>query len=59
MGSASMIPETRLMEIGMRQERIAALRERESAVTKILLMTADIAPETNPLIAGDANASNP
>ena len=38
------IAETRLMEIDMRSERIAALREREMAVTDLALLTADIAP---------------
>ena len=46
MSSAVMIPETRLMAVGMRIERLAALRDREIAVTNLLLMTANVAPET-------------
>ena len=42
MGSPVMIPETRVMQVGMRLERIAALRDRENAVTELLLMTADV-----------------
>ncbi len=38
------IVETRLMEIDMGSERIAALREREMAATDLALLTADIAP---------------
>ncbi|HWA24875.1 MAG TPA: TolC family protein [Lacunisphaera sp.] len=49
MGSPAMIPESRLMAINMRIERLSALRERELAVTDLLLMTADIAPTDSPL----------
>lgn len=40
MGGAAMIPETRFMALNMRLERAAALRERETAVTELLLLTA-------------------
>ena len=49
---AAMIPETRLMALNLRLERAAALRDRETAATGLLLMTADIAPATAPLITG-------
>lgn len=49
MGSPAMIPESRLMALNMRIERLSALRERELAVTDLLLMTADIAPADSPL----------
>ena len=42
MGKASMIPETHGMEIAMNLERIAALRERELAVTELAQMTAQL-----------------
>lgn len=57
MTSPGMIPETQLMALTMRIERVAALREREIAVTELLLLTADIAPAGAPLIAG--NLSQP
>ncbi len=53
MTSPGMIPETQLMALVMRIERVAALRERETAVTDLFLMTADIAPAGAPLIAGN------
>lgn len=53
MTSPGMIPETQLMALTMRIERVAALRERENAVTELLLLTADIAPAGAPLIAGN------
>ncbi len=43
MGSPAMIPQTRVMQVGMRLERLSALRDRENAVTDLLLMTADTA----------------
>lgn len=49
MGGASMIPEYKLMVVNMRIERLSALREREIAVTNLLLMTADIAPADSPI----------
>ncbi|HVU18362.1 MAG TPA: TolC family protein [Candidatus Didemnitutus sp.] len=51
MTSPGMIPETRVMALGMRIERVVALRDRENAVTDLLLMTADIAPAGAPLVA--------
>jgi hypothetical protein len=50
-----MIPETRLMALGMRRERVAALREREIAATDLMLLTADIVPPGASLLA-DASA---
>lgn len=44
MTTPGMIPETQLMALAMRLERAAALREREVAVTELLLLTADVAP---------------
>jgi len=44
MTNPGMISETQLMILNMRLERAAALRERETAVTDLLLMTADVAP---------------
>lgn len=49
--SPSMIPETQLMALLLRLDRAAALREREMAVTDLLLLTADIAPTGSPLLA--------
>ncbi len=57
MTGPSMIPETKLMALTMRLERVAALRERENAVTELLLMTADVAPAGLPLLA--ANSTQP
>ena len=51
MTSPGMIPETQLMALTMRIERAAAVRERENAVTELMLLTADIAPAGAPLIA--------
>jgi len=51
MTGPGMIPETRVMALAMRLERAAALRDRENAVTDLLLMTADIAPAGTPLLA--------
>ena len=44
MTSPAMIPETQLMALAMRLERAAALRDRETAVTDLMLLTADVAP---------------
>ncbi len=44
MTGPAMIPETQLMALAMRLERVAALREREAAVTDLMLLTADVAP---------------
>jgi hypothetical protein len=46
-----MIPETRLMALNMRRERVAALRERETAATDLMLLTADVVPPGEPLLA--------
>jgi len=51
MSGPNMIPETRLMALNMRRERIAALREREIAATDLMLMTADVVPPGEPLLA--------
>ncbi len=51
MTSPGMIPETQLMALTMRLERAAALRERETAVTELMLLTADVAPAGAPLLA--------
>jgi outer membrane protein, heavy metal efflux system len=56
MTGPGMIPETRVMALGMRLERAAALRDRENAVTDLLLMTADIAPVGTPLLAESPNS---
>jgi cobalt-zinc-cadmium efflux system outer membrane protein len=50
-GEAGMITEARHMVTLMRLERLAALREREAAVTELVLMTADGLPADLPLIA--------
>ena len=44
MSGATTIPDTRLMELDMALERVAALREREMAATDLSLLTADAAP---------------
>lgn len=46
MGKASMIPEASGMEIAMLLERNAAMRERETAVTDLALMTAQLTRES-------------
>ena len=56
MSGPGMIPQTRLMALGMRLERIDALRQRETAVTDLLLMVADVAPANTPLLTA-ANLS--
>jgi outer membrane protein TolC len=58
MGSPAMILETKLMALTMRLERLAALRDRELAVTDLSLMTAAIAPAGAPFIATE-NPSSP
>jgi hypothetical protein len=57
MTGPGMIPETRVMALAMRLERTAALRDRENAVTDLLLMTADIAPAGTPLLAESPNSN--
>lgn len=49
MAGPAMIPETQLMALGLRLERAVALRERETAVTDLMLLTADVAPAGSPL----------
>ena len=44
MTGPEMIPGTQFMASAMRLERTAALRERETAVTDLFLLTADLAP---------------
>jgi outer membrane protein TolC len=56
MSGPAMIPETRLMALNMRRERVAALREREIAATDLMLLTADIAPPGAPLLPAEATA---
>jgi cobalt-zinc-cadmium efflux system outer membrane protein len=53
MTGLAMIPQTRLMALGMRFERATALRDRENAVTGLLLMIA-AAPPASPLLAENA-----
>jgi hypothetical protein len=57
MTSPGMIPETRVMALAMRIERVAALRDRENTVTDLLLMSADIAPTGAPLVADSTSTS--
>jgi outer membrane protein TolC len=57
MTGPGMIPETRVMALAMRLERAAALRDRENAVTDLLLMTADIAPAGAPLLTDTISSS--
>jgi outer membrane protein TolC len=54
MTGPGMIPETRVMALAMRLERAAALRDRENAVTDLLLLTADVTPIGAPLLAESA-----
>lgn len=56
MSGPGMIPQTRLMALGMRLERVDALRQRETAVTELLLMIADIVPADTSLLTA-ANLS--
>jgi outer membrane protein TolC len=57
MDGPGMIPQTRLMALGMRLERLEALRQRETAVTDLLLMIADVAPADTALLAAAAPSS--
>jgi cobalt-zinc-cadmium efflux system outer membrane protein len=57
MDGAGMIPQTRLMALGMRLERLEALRQRETAVTDLLLMIADVAPADTVLLTVAAPSS--
>lgn len=51
MGKPGMIPELRRMALAMQGERLAALRERELAVTELLTMTAGVVPNDTGLLA--------
>ncbi len=53
---AAMIPETQAMANAMRAERASALRDREAAVTDLLLLTAEAAPAGAPLPLNPANS---
>jgi outer membrane protein, heavy metal efflux system len=57
MDGPGMIPQTRLMALGMRLERLEALRQRETSVTDLLLMIADVAPADTALLAAAAPSS--
>jgi hypothetical protein len=59
MSGPAMIPETRLMALNMRRERVAALRERETAATDLMLLTADVAPPGEPLLRFETTANQP
>jgi outer membrane protein TolC len=50
MTNAAMIPETRLMALDMRHERVETLRQRETAVVDLSLMIADVAPLDSSLL---------
>ncbi len=56
--SPEMIPQTRVMALGMRLERAAALRDRENAVTDLLLMTADVVPPDSSFLAAAQPSSS-
>jgi outer membrane protein, heavy metal efflux system len=47
--SPGMISETQVMALTMRLERLGALRDREIAVTELMLLTADVAPAGSPV----------
>ncbi|PTY03244.1 TolC family protein [Opitutaceae bacterium EW11] len=51
MSGAGMIPQTQLMALGMKLERAEALRARETAMTALLLMSADVLPSGTGLLA--------
>jgi outer membrane protein TolC len=55
MSDPAAIPETRLMELDLRLDRVAALREREIAATDLLLFAAMTATPGIPATAGDAS----
>jgi outer membrane protein TolC len=58
MTGLAMIPETMLMSLGMQLERATALKDRETAVTGLLLMISDTAPAGSPLLA-ESHAAQP
>jgi outer membrane protein, heavy metal efflux system len=47
--NSGMIPETQLMALAARLDRAGALRDRETAVTELLLLTAGVAPAGSPV----------
>lgn len=49
--NAGMIPQARLRAVSLSLERTDALRDRESAVTDLFLMSADALPADTPLLA--------
>lgn len=51
MGSAAMIPQARFMALGMRLERLEAVRMREQALADVSFLVAEIAPLGAPLPA--------
>lgn len=57
MGTPAMIPGARLMALDMRLERLDTLREREIAVTDLLLMLAAVVPPDAPLLPGTSGTS--
>jgi len=57
MASPAMAANARLMAIGMRLERAAALRDREIAVADLLLMSAETAPTGAPVLSSNNTAS--
>ena len=59
MTGAGMIPEAQLMASNMRIERLNALRERELAVTELMLMTAESATGAGALLPETALSSHP
>lgn len=49
LATPGMIPEVQLMALAMRRERLEALRDRETAVVELMMLTADVAPPGAPL----------
>ncbi len=58
MTGLAMIPETKLMSLGMLLERAAALRDRETAVNGLLLMVSDVGLADSPLLT-ESGSVNP
>jgi len=46
--NAGMIPDAELMALALRMERAGALRDRETAVTDLMLLAANVAPPGSP-----------
>jgi outer membrane protein TolC len=59
MAPPNMLPELRIMRARMGIERLNALRQREIAVTKLLLITATSAPHDAPLAGAQARETKP